>query len=176
MFFRYSILLVAAFLFAVGCASTLTSDIKVETETAPKANLKGYKTYAWLGSAEIVSDPKGQWEPPAFDADAEIRHLINAAMRKKGISEVTENPDLLVGFAAGIDMAALELKEDPESKMQKLQNVPKGALVVMLVDPATRYPVWVGEAIADIQQKVSTEDVKKRLEYAVNQMFKQMKR
>jgi hypothetical protein len=173
---RQTILFAAALLFAVACATSLTSDIKVETETAPKANLKGYSTYAWLGSAEIVNDPKGQWEPPAFDADAQIRQLINAAMRNKGLTEVKANPDVLVGFAAGVDMASLEIKENPENKMQTLENVPKGALVVMLVDPRNRQPVWVGEAIANIQGKISADDVKKRLEYAVTQMFSKMER
>ena len=176
MHVRHAILLVVALLFTAACASTLTSDIEVKTETASKANLKAYKTYAWLGSAEIVNDPKGQWEPPEFVADAEIRYLINAALRDKGMTEVAANPDVLVGFAAGIDMATLEIKENPDNKMQTLENVPKGALVVMLVDPKTRQPVWVGEALANVQKKLPSKDVKARLKYAVKEMFDQMKR
>jgi len=43
----------------VACASPLTQDIKVDAEADPKANLAGYNTYAWLGSAAILNDPKG---------------------------------------------------------------------------------------------------------------------
>ncbi|HID48550.1 MAG TPA: DUF4136 domain-containing protein [Chromatiales bacterium] len=174
--FRSAFVVILTVLFFTGCASTLTSDIEVETETAPRVNLNGYKTYAWLGSAQIVYDPEGQWEPPAFDADAEIRRMINAALRDKGFIEVASGPDVLVGFAAGIDMEALEIREHPEEKLQTLENVPRGALVIMLVDPATRHPVWVGEALAKVQKKISAEDVKKRLQYAVDRMFGQMER
>jgi ABC-type nitrate/sulfonate/bicarbonate transport system substrate-binding protein len=92
------------------------------------------------------------------------------------MTEVAANPDVLVGFAAGIDMATLEIKENPDNKMQTLENVPKGALVVMLVDPKTRQPVWVGEALANVQKKLPSKDVKARLKYAVKEMFDQMKR
>jgi hypothetical protein len=71
-----------------GCA-TATKDIRVETESAPGVNLSGYTTYAWAGSAEVVNDPHGNWEPPGFDADAELRFLINRELRGKGMQEVT---------------------------------------------------------------------------------------
>ena len=53
-----------------GCASTPTKDIAVDAQADPKANFGGYKTYTWFGAAAIVNDRYGQWEPPAFDADA----------------------------------------------------------------------------------------------------------
>lgn len=164
------------FLLITGCASNLTKDIEVDAEADPKANLAGYKTYAWLGSAAILNDPQGKWEPPAFDADAEIKFLIDRELRNRGIKEVGVSPDLIVGFAAGIDMEALELVEDKDSKLQVLENVPKGGLVVVLIDGDTGIPVWAGAAVADIQQEITSDDVRKRLDYAVTQMFKLMKR
>ena len=71
----YIVMAAFLFLFITGC-STLTQDIEVDAEADPKANLAGYKTYAWLGSAAILYDPRGKWEPPQFDADAEIKWLI----------------------------------------------------------------------------------------------------
>ena len=82
-------------LFVTACATALTKDIKVDTETAPNANLSAYKTYAWIAAAQILNDPDGQWEPRKFDADAEIRFLINNELRKKGMTEVDRNPDML---------------------------------------------------------------------------------
>ena len=164
------------FLLITACASTLTQDIKVDAEADPKANLAGYKTYAWLGSAAILYDPQGKWEPPAFDADSEIKFLIDRELRNRGIKEVAVNPDLIVGFAAGIDMEALELVENKESKLQVLENVPKGSLVVVLLDGTTGIPVWAGAARGNVQQEISSDDVRKRLDYAVTQMFKLMKR
>lgn len=163
-------------LFLVACASPLTQDIKVDAEADPKANLAGYNTYAWLGSAAILNDPKGKWEPPEFDADSEIKFLIDRELRSRGMKEVAVNPDMIVGYAAGIDMEALQLVEDKESKIKMLQNVPSGSLVVVLIDGSTGNAVWAGAAVADIHQDISSEDARKRLDYAVTQMFKLMKR
>ncbi len=171
----YITLTALLFLVTTAC-STLTQDIKVDAEADPKANLAGYKTYAWLGSAAILYDPRGKWEPPEFDADAEIKFLIDRELRKRGIKEVAVNPDMIVGFAAGIDMEALELVEDKESKLQMLKNVPTGSLVIVLIDGASGNPVWASAAVADVQQEISSDDVRKRLDYAVTQMFKLMKR
>lgn len=171
--YRYLVFLLVLLL-AAGC-STMTKDIEVTTETDPKANLSAYKTYAWLGSAQVVNDPDGQWEPPQFDADAELRFLINRELRKHGLSEVESNPDLVIAFAAGIDMQALEFMKDPDTKMQSLSNIPKGALVVIVVDPKTRTPVWAGRAKGNVQEQPTTETVKKRLDYAVVTMFKDFK-
>lgn len=171
----YIVMAAFLFLFIMGC-STLTQDIEVDAEADPKANLAGYKTYAWLGSAAILYDPRGKWEPPQFDADAEIKFLIDRELRKRGIKEVAVNPDMIVGFAAGIDMEALELVEDKETKLQMLENVPTGSLVIVLIDGTTGNPVWAGAAVANVQQEISSEDVRKRLDYAVTQMFKLMKR
>ena len=96
--------LIGALLLVAGCAS-VTKDIKVETDVDPKANLAGYTSYTWLGSAAILYDPEGKWEPPEFDADTEIKFLIDRELRAHGLSESMSNPDLIVAFAAGIDMA-----------------------------------------------------------------------
>ena len=128
-----SVFIIALMLF-VGCASVQTKDIQVDAQSDPKANFSGYKTYAWLGTAAIVNDPYGQWEPPQFDADAEIMFLIDRELRKRGMSENTADPDLVIAFAAGIDMETLGLKVDSETKMDVLENVPQGGLVVVLMD------------------------------------------
>jgi len=154
-----------------GCA-TMTQDIRVETETAPGIDPTKYKTYGWLLSAKVVNDPHGNWEPPGFDADSELRFLINQELRDKGLQEVTRQPDLLVAFAAGINMEAFEIENEPGSDMFKLTNAPKGALVVMLVDRPTNRPVWAGSAEGDVKTDRTSEEVGQRLAYAVKTMFK----
>ena len=172
-------LMAVVLLSTVACAnmmSSVTKDIQVQTEVDPKANMSGYETYAWLGSAQILYDPVGRWEPRQIDMDAEIRHLIDRELRKKGITEVASNPDMVVLFAAGVNMAALEIKEDPDTKLQVLENVPEGALLVTLIDAQTTVPVWAGIAEAEVLEDPSTEDVRKRLDYAVSKMFKKLPR
>ncbi len=168
--------LVAVAFLATGCASSVTRDIQIETEADPKANFKGYRSYTWLGSAAIVQDSAGKWEPPRFDADAEITFLIDRELRKRGMSENSASPDMVVAYAAGIDMDTLQIKIDPESGIRTLENVPEGSLLVVLVDADTGVAIWSGMATAEIQENPSQETVKKRLDYAVTSMFKKLPR
>jgi len=170
------LLLISVGMFLAGCASVPTKDISVAAQADPKANFGGYRTYSWLGSAAIVNDPYGQWEIPQFDADAEIKHLIDRELRKRGMSQSSPlvNPDMIVAFAAGIDMEALELKVDPESKIDMLVNVPQGGLLVILIDGRSGFVIWVGAATAEIQESPTAKTVKARLDYAVTRLFRKL--
>ncbi len=72
-------LIVVAFsmllLMLTGC-STVTNDIQISAEADPKISFSGYKSYAWLGAAGIMFDEAGRWEPPAFDADPEVKFYM----------------------------------------------------------------------------------------------------
>jgi len=164
----------AVLLLLTGCVSSVTKDIIVEAEADPKANFKGYSTYTWLGSAAIVYDPEGKWEPPQFDADAEVKFLIDGQLRERGMVEDSVNADVIVAFAAGIDMNSMEIDIDPNSNLTTLENVPLGALTVILVDANTGFAIWGGIATAEIQDNPSQEAIRKRLEYAVSSMFKKL--
>jgi uncharacterized protein YceK len=163
--------LLVIFIFLAGCATVPTKDIQVDAQADPRANFSGYKTYAWLGAAAIVNDPYGQWEPPAFDADAEIEFLINRELRKRGMSENTTDPDLVVAYAAGIDMEALGLRVDPGTEMELVDNMPQGGLLVVLIDSQSGFVVWAGVATAEIQESPDPKTVKARLDYAVTRLF-----
>jgi hypothetical protein len=171
---NYVLLFVMVFMLLSGCASVPTKDIQVDAQADPKANFSGYRTYAWLGSAAIVNDAYGQWEPPAFDADAEIKYLLDRELRKRGMVENSVDPDLIVAFAAGIDMDALGLKVDPETKMDMVENVPRGGLLIVLLDSDSGFVIWVGVATAEIQESPDTLTVKARLDYAVTQLLKKL--
>lgn len=171
-----NIVFLLALMFLSGCTQVPTKDINIESQLDPKATFSAYKTYAWLGSAVILNDSSGQWEPPGFDADAEIKYLLDRELRARGMSESTASPDLIVAFAAGIDMDALDLKLNPETKMKTLENVPQGGLVVVLVDSHSGFLIWTGVATGEIQQDADAKMVKARLDYAVTQMLKKLPR
>jgi len=171
---NYTLFYVAISALLVGCASVPTKDIEIDAQADPKANFSGYKTYAWLGSAAILNDPYGQWEPPAFDADSEIKYLVDRELRKRGMLQNSVDPDLIVAFAAGINMDALELKVDSKSQMETLTNVPRGGLVIALVDSESEFVIWAGIATADVQKQPDTKTAKARLDYAVTKLFKKL--
>jgi hypothetical protein len=171
---KHLIALLTSLLLVTGCATSVTSDIMVDSEADATIKFSGYKTYTWLGSASILYDPAGKWEPPGFDADAEIKFLIDRELRARGMAEDLVNPGLIVVFAAGIDMAAMREEIDPESHIEALKNVPEGAITVVLIDAATGFAVWAGLATGEIQQNPEADVVKQRLDYAVSEMFKQL--
>jgi hypothetical protein len=171
---NYVLLFASVVVLLSSCASTPTKDIVLDAQADPKANFSGYKTYAWLGAAAILNDPYGQWEPPEFDADAEIKYLVDRELRKRGMLQNSIDPDLIVAFATGINMDALELKFDPEIKINTLENVPRGGLVIALVDSESGFVIWVGVATGDVQEQPDSKTVKARLNYAVTQLFRKL--
>lgn len=173
---KYTLTLIVLLSFILAaCASmdgTPTSDIEIDAKADDKVNFKGLKSYAWFGTAGILKDPDGKWEPPEFDADSELKFLIDRELRKRGMSETSNNPDVLVAFALAIDMDALKLgANDPDSNQFNIENVPKGALVVMMINPETLRPIWTGVATAEKQEKATSETQKKRLDYVVTGML-----
>lgn len=171
---QYSLrsLLLAALLPTVIACTTLTSDIKVETFAQPNTSPSAYKTYAWAGSAQVVFDPVGQWEQPTLDTDEEVRFVINRELRDSGLIQVETEPDLYVGFAAGVDTSVLELKQDPENEDEMIPtNVPKAALVIALIDASTGYTVWMGYAEGNVQKQQSIENIRKRIDFAVTEIL-----
>jgi hypothetical protein len=154
------------------CSTAPIKDITVDAEADPKVQFSGYKTYAWLAAAQILFDPEGQWEPRDVDIDAEVQKIINIELRMRGKVEDTSNPDILVAYAAGVDMTTLGLKENPETNQKLLDNIPKAALVIVLIDADTGYVVWLGEAVGEVQQQADEATVRTRIKYAISEMFR----
>ncbi|RLA17572.1 MAG: hypothetical protein DRQ62_14805 [Gammaproteobacteria bacterium] len=153
------------------CASTM-KDIKVETASDPKVNLDAYKTYTWLGAAEVLNDPEGKWQPAQFDITSDIKFLIDRELRNKDLTEVQgEDAEIAMSFFTGVDMAAKELKADPDTKVEIPATVPKAALIVVALDLKTGYVIWMGVATGNIKEDATVEITKARIDYAVTKMF-----
>ncbi len=71
-------------------------------------------------------------------------------------------------------MASMEIDIDPKSDLVVLENVPMGALTVILVDGNSGLAIWAGVATAEIQQSPDQDTIKKRLNFAVTGMFKEL--
>jgi hypothetical protein len=162
----------AVILLFAACSTAPTKDIKVDAEADPKASFSGYKTYAWLAAAQLLYDPEGQWEPRNVDLDSEIQLMIKGQLSQRGIVEVNSDPDMFVAYAAGVDMTALGLKENPETGEKLLENIPRAALVVALVDADSGYVIWLSEAVGEVQQQTDAATVRARIDYAIREMFR----
>jgi len=169
---RILIILAITLMLFTGCTAFQPKDINTYSEFDSKANFDGYKTYMWLGAAEIVNDPSGAWEPPLFDVDMEVKFLIDRELRKRGLTENSSSPDLVLAFALGVNMDAMEIKVDPETKLEVLENVPQGGMVIIMVDAQTGFAIWAGVAEAEVQEHPTPDTQKARLDYAVTQLIK----
>lgn len=156
-----------------GCATFPKDDIEIATEADPKTNFSGYKTYAWLGAAAILNDPEGKWEPPGFDADAFIMEVVNRELNKRGMTETSAYPDMLIAYALGVDTAMMKFQEDSQADVSVLENVPSGALVMVMMDPETEFVTWAGVAVAELQNQ-GDDVTKQRIDWTITQMLKQM--
>ena len=108
-----------------------------------------------------------------MDVDAILRRLITRELKDQGLTEVDRDPDLVVAYAAGVDMTTLDLVENPHNKMRILQSAPIAALLLILVDTGTGYPVWVGKATGNPSNDTPESIQKKRIAYAIQEMFRQ---
>ena len=167
-------IVVFALLVLGACANPLTKNIEVESQASANADFGAISSYQWLASAQILNDPRGQWEPRGLDGDAEIRFLINRELRARNITEVASDPDVFVAYVAGVDMAALDWEKDPKTELKVLTEHAEGAIAVVLVDARTGDPIWGAIASDRVEGQSSVEDTRTRLDYAVSRMFRQL--
>jgi len=163
-------------LLAACSPSVPTSDIKVQSAADNKANLGGYKTFAWLESDSELLDKTGVWVEKDFDAQKEIEFLVDQALRKHGLTASQGEPDLLVSSVILAEVQDVDEKQTKRREGVTFDPVGEGALVVELIDAETEKTVWIGGAKGDIRHSRTTEESKQRLAYAVEEMFKTLQR
>ena len=168
-------IIVLVTLTALGCASPF-KDIRVEAQANSKVNFGGYRSYAWSVAAAVVRDPDREWAPPNLNIASEIEFLVDRELLARGMAEVSDSPDVLVMYAVGVDMKALNVVDDPKDDSVQFEKVPRGGVVVILADPESLSVMWVGSAVADLMEEPTAELAKKRLDYAVKKMFKKLPR
>ncbi len=152
-----------------GCASQF-KDIEVKTEANPEVDLTGYETYAWAAAAAAIRDPDREWTPIDLDIGAEIQFLVDRELRERGLTKVVRGPDLLAIYAVGVDMKALNVEVD-EDDVERFEEVPKGGVLIILADPASRRAIWAGAAVAELLEEPDRELTKQRIDYAISKMF-----
>ena len=172
-------LLAAPFAALVGACSPSvpTSDIKVRSAADQKANLAGYKTFAWLGSSSALVDRTGVWAEKDFDARTEVEFLVDQALRQHGLTVSQGDPDLLVDLTILAEVQDVEEKKVEEEKSKRrgavtFDAIGEGALMVELIDAETDKTVWIGGAKGDIRHSRTPDETKQRLSYAVDELFK----
>lgn len=148
-------------------------DISVESKFNHKVKLNNYKSYSWLSSAEILIDPNTALKSTNFSVNEVIVSHINNEMKGQGLSETENDPDLYISYVLGVNMDRLKLKNDPDTGLLIKKNVPKGELLIALIDAKTEYVVWVASAHAGVKN-LKSDMAKKRIQFAIEAMFKKL--
>ena len=73
-------------------------------------------------------------------------------------------------------MDALDVVVDKKDGKETQKSSPKGAVMIILIEPDTRRVIWTGRATASIQANPTTELSKQRLDYAITELFKKFGR
>jgi len=152
-------------------ANAKTDDIRFFSKKDPAADTSAFKTYAWYGIEGAIRDPEGKWSVPELNVAKEIAFLVDRELRGRGMTEVAENPDVLVAYSIVVDMEAQKLLKDEDNNMDIVANVPQNALFVAFADPDTGEVVWVGAASGEMQEDATNDSIKARLDYAVTKIL-----
>jgi hypothetical protein len=147
-----------------------TDDLQFFSKTDPAVDVKAYKTYAWVAMEGQVNDPEQRWSLPDLNIGKEIQFLVDRELRARGMTEAARNPQVLVAFAAAVDMEAQKLLKDKDNNMNVVATVPQSALFVAFVDPTSEEAVWIGAASGEMQKDATDDYMKARLNYVVTKI------
>jgi hypothetical protein len=133
---KRALTLLLAAVFGAACAHTLNTSVHAN----PKADFSKYKTFQITGSRLET------------DSEALLSQGITQRLETKGLKRVDQNPDLVVDPV--LIRNAAQRPEDSEgaswwtgaASAEPTGQMPIGALVVNITDPATNQLVWRGVA------------------------------
>jgi len=143
--------------------------VKVHTLYDHKIGFKQYKTYCWMDGCEF------KFTGPSYLDDSLIRGNIKKAvaeeLNKKGLTQNTDNPDLLVSFTVTVkDEQAIVYHRTYETPFYKpleneesVVNYLKGSMVIGMADKKESRIVWQSFANGYLQSvsDFSEQNIKK---------------
>lgn len=175
---------VSAFVALGACASDprsfdqLPDELRTATVVStfePGARVPNSATFSWMPGSFVRLDER-------FDAaktERDICAIVEAGMNRRGLYLVPENRgDLWVGYAVAVegalDGARLDDLYGVSGRRQTVQHE-RGALVLDVVDRATKRPIWRG-SVAILTDPSLPEGVRRaRVERGVEQLLEQLK-
>jgi len=174
---RLAVIALLASVVSACSSASATSDIQIHSALDQKANLAGYKSFAWHTSETVLHDSTGVWVPRDADTQSEIEFLVDKGLREKGLTVVKEQPDLFVSLMIVADVNDVqEIEKTRGDALSSFDPVGQGALLVELIDAQTGKTVWMGGAEGELRQSRTPEETKQRLAYAVDKMFTKLPR
>jgi len=161
--------------------------VKVKTEHEPGTDFSSFRTYSWVADPKILSlHPLIRSE----ELDGHIRGVVDRELTTKGYRRSGEEPaDLVVRYWGSV------LRKTGSTKVREKATYDRGGgwvswysvgsnthdygydfkegnLVIEILLPGTKNPVWRGVAEAASKEDASKEERRERLDNAIREMFK----
>ena len=149
-------------------------DFKVLSAQQPFTNLPRSGRFDFVGPIEIPDDP-------SVDEGSEerLRKAVIGELGKKGFQFGGSDPVVLVRVRVVLDEnvnAFAPIRRDgrsvewirPAGDEQKLE---KGALILDIVDPKTKWAIWRGVCAANVMLDVSEAEKEMRSEYIMHRLL-----
>jgi hypothetical protein len=183
---KYPAIAAVVALFAVGCGSP------VYVQKDDSVSLSNYHTYMWVDTRANETD---NTDRATAYADISVRNAVNAELRQKGWTEVSTNPDALIGYDVLVERTT-EQKSDPvytQSFTRSYYNpytrrwntiyypsqflgyqsyevpVKEGTVTISILDARTDKAIWQGWTTENLNYSRLTEDEVNR---SVRQIFR----
>ena len=169
------ILMVAALLSVVlgACATQM----KIDSEQAPGAELGRLRTYGWLPNDS----------PKAAAVNELVAPLVDRQLQTKGYGRASDAPDFQVGSEIVVERSTQVSRIDVSTPGMPGYRAPGGAmmpqtitttreltegtLIITVVDPRSKAPLWRGWAEAELNPKANPHDRAARLAEAVEKIL-----
>jgi len=162
-------------LLTVSCTG-VTQDIRTDSRTYGDANLRAGKTYQWDAAALVLADVTGSWKGSGIDLARALRDAVEGQLQRAGYTQVASGADVSVVLGA---IGTREQAEAASSKTAQSTDpviVTEGCLIVDVLQTGTSNLLWRGVARSTANTVYSREDVLVRVNYAVQEMFKNFQR
>jgi hypothetical protein len=154
---------------ASSCATT--ARVGVSSDFDHSVNFRAYKTWAWY--PQQATDVEGGPSAGRYESflDQRLRTAVAQEMTKKGLTEVTKNPDVFVAYSARVED---KQQVSPyyngmgypygygygfygRSAYQPVYNYKAGTVVIDIVDARRKELAWRGTGQAQLDQNTITE-------------------
>ena len=173
-------------------AVTLSARIKVQSDFDPNADFSTLKTWAWPpdgpGQMKMALTKDDDPEVPRKRFEPVIVAAVEEAMAKKGFAKAAAGgqPDFLVAYFALISMntnsqvmgqfipGTMEWGIPPfEGRTQSLKIYEQGTLVLDVMSPDGKKPIWRALARAELNRERADAERDKNLRGAVFDLVKE---
>lgn len=148
--------------------------VQVKTSYDHQVDFSQYKTYCWMTGCEF------NFTGPSYLNDDALRAQLKVAimdeLKKKGLTEDTDNPDLLIGFTIAVEdeqAVVYHRAEDSPVYFQPLLvenrevvNYLKGTLIMGMADKKKSQIVWESVAIRymELNPDFSEKNIRKGIQ------------